>query len=187
MTAAARRHHASSLLHRLRTETRDEHDAIERDLDWERRVADRAGYRDMLARLHGFHLAWEPAVAAALGDPGFFEPRRKAGLLASDLNRLGATGEFPRYPRPIAFRGRDEALGSLYVLEGSTLGGQLIARHVAATLGFTGRYHGAYGPAAGAMWRRFQAYLRAQAEDEDAVVDSARRTFGDLRWWLTTA
>lgn len=187
MTAAVQRRDASGLLHRLRTETRAEHDAIERDLDWERRVADRAGYRDMLARLRGFHLAWEPAVAAALGDPEFFEPRRKSELLARDLNRLGRASEFPRYPRPIAFHGRDEALGSIYVLEGSTLGGQLIARHVAATLEFDGSYHGAYGAAAGAMWRAFQAYLLEQAEDDDAVVDGARRTFSDLRWWLTIA
>lgn len=187
MIATARHRDASSLLHRLRTETRDEHESIERDLDWERRVANRARYREMLARLHGFHAVWEPAVAAALDDPEFFEPRRKSAMLASDLDRLGPVSGYPCYPRPIRFFGSDDALGSLYVLEGSTLGGQLIARRVAATLGFDGRYHSAYGSAAGAMWRGFQAYLLKQARDEDVVVNSARRTFGDLHWWLTKA
>lgn len=71
----------------------------------------------------------------------------------------------------------------MYVLEGSTLGGKLIARRVRDVLGFEPRYHDPYGARAGAMWRAFQARLAADVgrTQEDAAVDAARRTFRHLR------
>ena len=56
-----------------------------------------------------------------------------------------------------------KALGCLYVLEGATLGGVLIARHVRASLGFDGdagsAFYLGYGPRTGAMWRGFCGVL----------------------------
>jgi heme oxygenase len=175
----------AGVLARLRDETRDEHEAIEAALDWRARASDAASYRHWIARLHGFHRGWEPAVAAALADPAFFDPRRKLHLLADDLARLGGCAA-PAAP-VAAFATPAEALGSMYVIEGSTLGGQLIARHVRATLGFEPTYHASYGPAAGRMWRGFRARIERDvpAADADVAVASAARTFAHLRDWLT--
>ena len=144
-------------------------------------------YRTWLERLYGFHAIWEPQVAAALNDPAFFEPRRKLALLAADLgDDANALATLPRPTLPTPLATVPDALGSMYVLEGSTLGGQLIARHVRATLGLPAHYHAAYGPRSGAMWRGFQDKLggTVAAKDEDRVLDAARATFVHLREWL---
>lgn len=57
------------------------------------------------------------------------------------------------------------ALGALYVLEGASLGGRVIARHVADALALTPdtglAFFCGYGDATGEMWRRFGAALEA--------------------------
>lgn len=128
-------------------------------------------------------------MAAALADPAFTEPRRKLHLLEADLLRLGVSpGDLAALPlflaRPYATAA--EALGSMYVLEGATLGGQLIARRVAATLGFTPAYHGSYGAEVGAMWRGFRQRLAAiPPEQADLTVAAAATAFDEVREWLT--
>ena len=180
------------LSQRLRAETRDEHARIERDLERSWQTETLAGYRHMLGRLYGFHASWEPDIARALGDELFLEPRRKLHLLASDLSRLGAVpAEVSGLPRckPLGLPTPAHALGSLYVMEGSTLGGQLIARRLTQTfgpaIGGALSYHRAYGGAVGPMWRAFRARLDAEpASVHDQAVVSARNTFATLRGWL---
>lgn len=175
----------SGIVARLREETRAEHDAIELALDWEARAASRESYAEWLAQMHGFHRLWEPAIAGALSNPTFFDPRRKLHLLEEDLRTLGAKPH--QGPSAMAFATQAEALGSLYVLEGSTLGGQLIARHVRSSLGFEPAYHGGYGARTGEMWRSFRQRLEAVTApaDEDATIAAAAKTFRDLSGWLT--
>lgn len=171
----------------LRRETRSEHDRIEHALAWESRVEVPEDYRLWLLQLHGFHRVWEPAVAVALADPAFFEPRRKLHLLRTDLRRLGATDAeiaaigAPSLPEPLTSRA--DALGSMYVLEGSTLGGQIIARRVRSSLQFEPCYHLSYGNETGRMWRSFQEKLEDDllGNDVDRAIGSARRTFACLR------
>lgn len=186
----------ASVLQRLREETREEHEAVERDLDWEWHVAERGRYRALLARFHGFHAALEPRIAAALEEAAFFDPRRRLDDLVADLVALGLTPQriagLPLCRGAPNLSGPSEALGALYVLEGSTLGGQIIARRVARDLGLaphTGcAYYAAHGRETGTMWRDTRARLAAQAESgpaaADAMVSSARATFAALRAWL---
>ncbi|MBC7548517.1 MAG: biliverdin-producing heme oxygenase, partial [Polaromonas sp.] len=81
--------------------------------------------------------------------------------------------------------------GCLYVLEGATLGGQIITRHLHASLGLTpqsgGSFFSGYGPHTGSRWKEFCAHLTAFAAqlDSDAeIVDSANATFDSLDRWL---
>ena len=174
---------------RLRRETRLEHDQMERALVWEDRVSKLDLYGLWLRRLHGFYRVWEPAVAATLGDPEFFEPRRKLHLLAADLRCLGISPHEPEVLPLLPVATQAEALGSMYVLEGSTLGSQLVARKVLAHLGFEPHYHSGYGAATGAMWRSFQQKINHDLGDEhlgDAIA-SARLTLDSLHALLTGA
>ncbi|AWB23947.1 biliverdin-producing heme oxygenase [Methylobacterium currus] len=183
----------SDILERLRAETRAAHDAIERDLAWETRVATRDGYRALLARFWGFHAALEPALGGKLDEPAFFDPRRRLAHLAADLRFLGlddaAIQALPR-PRLAPPRDRDEAFGALYVLEGSTLGGQVIARHIGRQLGFTPeggcRYYAAHGRETGAMWKAFRLRLAEEAArgKPETIAASATATFDAMRHWL---
>ena len=74
------------------------------------------------------------------------------------------------------------ALGLLYVVEGATLGGQVISRRLEVKLAF---FRG-YGEATGRMWRETSARLRAVSNPaaQDEAVRSAVSCFTLLRRWL---
>ncbi|GJE44310.1 biliverdin-producing heme oxygenase [Methylobacterium soli] len=182
-----------SLHQRLRAATAAAHENLERSLDWEARVATLDGYRVLLARFRGFHAVYEPAIGAALGDEAFFAPRRRLARLDADLRHLGATSDPDALPGPPAPALADpaSAIGALYVLEGSTLGGQMIGRRIAALHGFDAEtgcgYYLAHGRRTGAMWAAFRARLDALAEGPDAeaaAIAAAEATFDALRLWL---
>ena len=80
--------------------------------------------------------------------------------------------------------------GLTYVLEGATLGGRVISRHIERVLGLDAahgaRFFHGYGEQTGAMWKAFRAALSAFADQptqEDQVVASAIATFAALRVW----
>lgn len=176
---------------RLREATGEAHAALERDLDWQAQVATLPGYARLLARLRGFHAAYEPAIAAGLSDAAFFEPRRRLAALDADLFGLGLDadrcGALPAPPSP-ALTGEGAAMGALYVLEGSTLGGLVIGRHVGALHGTEAplAYYAGRGRAAGPLWRAFRARLDGLAPaQEPAALGAGIATFEAMRGWLT--
>ncbi len=178
---------------RLRAATGPAHRALEDTLDWRARVATLLGYRDLLARLHGFHAVWESAIGAGLADEPFLAPRRRLARLAADLGHLGLAPEaITALPRPAVpvLGGPAAATGALYVLEGSTLGGQVIGRHIAGLHGFSGdglAYYRAHGAAAGPMWATLRGRLETYAADpsaEAALTAAAVTTFAAMRAWL---
>ncbi|MGC4030749.1 MAG: biliverdin-producing heme oxygenase [Tepidisphaeraceae bacterium] len=81
------------------------------------------------------------------------------------------------------------ALGVLYVIEGSTLGGQHVAKTVHARLGLTPEngiaYFSSYGANVGVRWRETKTVLNAWSQtDSDQVVTSANAAFEALTRWL---
>jgi len=184
------------VLRRLRTETAAEHQAVEDTLDLlapdltpERLVA-------ALTRLHGFWTAAEAGLDAwAVTAPGDaaavdWSRRRRAQLYAADLAALGAVPAVVEQPALPPVEGTDEALGRLYVLEGSTLGGVFIDRHLASLpqLAPTGglQAFSPYGEETGAMWHGYRQTTRARVAaggDADRLVAAARDTFAALAAW----
>ena len=186
------------VLRLLRTGTAAEHEDVERALDLMDPALSRSRLVHVLDLMHGFWRAAEhgldewatrrPDDAARLD----WTRRRRTALFAEDLHRLGATpsGSAPELP---AVAGTDEALGRMYVLEGSTLGGVFIARHLAELPGLAGtriRAFSPYGSETGAMWADFRRVTRAvvaEGGDARAVVESARTTFAVLAGWCRRA
>ncbi|MDF2973566.1 MAG: hypothetical protein K0R61_4016 [Microvirga sp.] len=183
-----------TILARLKTETRAAHDRIEAAMDLDRRIATRDGYRDLLIRFYGFHKAWETEAVGRAPDQGFFERRRKTQLLVQDLEALGLkSDDIIRLPqcRPLMpLPGSEAVLGSMYVVEGSTLGGAIIARDVENRLGLDAKtgcaYFRSYGRDIAAMWRSFGAVLleASSPEVDDLIVESAQNTFTVMHDWL---
>jgi heme oxygenase (biliverdin-IX-beta and delta-forming) len=188
----------ADVLTALRTATAAEHEQVESVLA----LMDPRLRRDrlvaVLTRLHAFWTAaeagldrWagrEPADAATVG----WSRRRRAHLFADDLRALGAARDHLPAPQLSPVEDTDQALGRLYVLEGSTLGGTFISRHLATVPGLgPGARVGAfspYGPETGAMWQAYRRVTRERvATGGDAVrlVDAARDTFGALAAWVT--
>jgi len=186
-----------TLLERLRAETRSAHDRIEKAVNIERLTGSRDVYRAMLIRFHGFHSAFEEAAAAQVPDRDFFQRRRKAHLLARDLEVLGMNPieitSLPRCCPLMPLPGPAAVLGSMYVIEGSTLGGAIIAREVERRLGLTRdtgcAYFRSYGRETASMWKSFGAVLNAASSPEvdDLIVGTAQGTFDVMHDWLCGA
>ncbi|WP_050453862.1 biliverdin-producing heme oxygenase [Candidatus Burkholderia verschuerenii] len=186
------------LLSRLKHDTAASHTRLENALDLMRDDMQRDEYIVLLERFHGYVAPWEDAVAAALPASlaGFFDARRKTALLAADLAVLTgerdaivppATRDLPALPNIGA------AFGSLYVMEGSTLGGRFIAPHIARLLDLAPRqgnaYFDAYGDRTGSMWNAFRDTAAATVPESqyDDAVQAAIATFDGLQAWLCSA
>jgi heme oxygenase len=175
----------------LRDRTRDEHEAIERALDLGHMTATRAAYQKILERFYGFYLPFETAVTALSCVPSELEGSQRSEWLAQDLRALGGDPSSLRLCTTISMRDdRSDALGCLYVLEGASLGGQLISREVRAKLGILrdtgGKFFHGRGDAASQSWKRFGSILAADLitpEEQERAVEGALRTFRTLRVW----
>ncbi len=127
--------------------------------------------------------------------PLALDGRRKACLLARDLRALGTSAAevaaLPRFADLPTLETPAEALGCLYVLEGATLGGQVVARLVAGRFGFDRgsgcAFFASYGERVGSMWRELGAALVTFTDttgDDEAVVRSACATFATFERWF---
>jgi heme oxygenase len=185
-----------TLLDRLKAETRQAHDHIERVVDVKARVSSLTAYRQLLARFYGFHAVWEAEAQAIIADPDLLAGRSRTPLLVRDLTALGADPadirNLPLSPPVLRAPVLAEALGAMYVVEGSTLGGSIVAKHVERTLGLgpgTGcAYFRSYGAEVGSRWRDFKARLLALSSPntDDQVVAAANRTFAHLSAWFAS-
>lgn len=186
----------SSLRERLRNETRAEHEAIEAVPligALSRPELTRDDYVLVLARFHGLHAPLEEALRRIEGLREFLpdlEARMRTPALVEDLRALGFSGLPEPAPAPLP-RDLSEAFGALYVLEGSTLGGQVIKNRLEEReLVPEGalHYYGHRGDGTGLAWRRFLAALEEASSsgslDADRVVASARATFRSWTEWM---
>lgn len=189
----------SGLLQSFRTSTQAEHRALERQPLLRALLMptlSRAQYGALLQGLFSFYRSLEatliPAVQALqtrfpAGDYGY-QPRSE--WLRQDLLSLGlvpAGGSALDVP---ACRGADAALGVLYVLEGSTQGGRVIAPRIEHSLGVTrasgARFFNAHRQ--GDSWPQFQRwvwgfegdYLDDGRCDQAVALRSASATFTGL-------
>ncbi|MBC5783589.1 biliverdin-producing heme oxygenase [Ramlibacter sp. USB13] len=169
----------------LRGATRAHHDRVDRLVDLPR-MQDRDHYTRVLQVLDAFLAGWEPVVAAALGArwQPWLQARSRRAFLRQDLRELGAAPDAPA--RMPALAGGAAAWGSVYVMEGSALGGQFIARHLSHT-GAEGRSAGSYfrgwGEATGGMWRDVRGLLAQELDTPERIAqacDAARETFDTL-------
>ena len=130
------------LLATLKSETATQHTSLENSLDLFERAATPEGYRRLLAQFYGLYRPMEEDLAQALAWEAHhwdFGGRRKTPWLETDLSALGLdAAAIARLPvcdvlPPLA--GPGAVIGCLYVLEGSTLGGQFISRQLRQALG----------------------------------------------------
>ncbi len=184
-----------TILKRLRSETSERHADLEQKLPLVDPHLSRDGYRAILEGFFGYYVPLEAQLggSAVWGGLDFdFSARRKVPQLEKDLGVLGRTTEdLPQCAELPELVTISQVLGCLYVIEGATLGGQIITRHLQANLGITpetgGAFFAGYGVENGARWQAFGAMITAAAAQfggEDEIVASANRTFETLELWL---
>jgi len=174
----------------LRSATEREHASVESHLPLMAPDLSRATYAQVLACFYPLIAAWEAWSEAHAPLPlrALVADRRRAPLLERDLRTLGAelpaVHDFPAARIPHIDSEEAAFLGAMYVIEGSTLGGQHIARHVEPLLGFAAdagtAYFRGYGAETGARWREFQTTLRDVPEEKSPVLIEAAKNMFDI-------
>lgn len=180
------------ILQRLKEETRLQHEEVEAAVDVMNQMFDITDYRRLVSKFWSFYAAYEPKLPLeVLKSAGFdYSERAKLPLLEADAKILGLKNEDDGLELP-DISSAAKAFGSLYVIEGSTLGGQVISRHLKQHLGLTpengGAFYFGYGQATGPMWRAFGESLTRFAEVADAddeIVEAAKATFSSITNWV---
>ena len=172
-----------TLLQELRAATRPAHDRLELGLDVLERCRSGPSYAALLSGFRSVYRPLEqaleacPATRAAVPD---WAQRAKSGWLDEDLAALGCAAE-PAAAVP-AVHAAEDVLGTLYVMEGATLGGALVLRELEQTFPVLppSRFFASYGSRRGAMWHAFRGHVAALEQrggDPAAVVAAAAATF----------
>ena len=164
----------------LRAATAAAHEDLERSFAVAARTATSVG-RGLLARdYYLFHAQADRALAPwlmSVPDLQYAE-RRRTPLLKTSLRRLGVSvpslEAAPRFP---ALDGRAEALGFLYVIEGSALGGRTILRRLARTgIDLSGLdFLDPYGPHTVKCWGSFARVIEREVGSAEARLGEACR------------
>ena len=190
----------------LREATRPEHEATEAAVDLMHPELTRDSYVAVLQRFHGVVCAWDEVASAeapaALAD--LVRQRMRCSSLEADLRFFNAPLSQP-VPRELVSQIRkligtaadgesqdrnSRFLGAMYVLEGSTLGGQYIAHTVESALnlqsGVGDAFFRGYGKDTMPRWREFQQVLATTPDSEaEAVIGAAKQMFAIFRVWMS--
>ncbi|WP_425618002.1 biliverdin-producing heme oxygenase [Anatilimnocola sp. NA78] len=186
-----------SLRDQLKRETATVHERVEAELNVLRRDFSEADYRSLLATFLGFYrpcedrlkaatagTRYETLIAERLKSPALVADLQAAGYTSGEIRDLPEADELPRIAT-IA-----DVLGVMYVLEGSTLGGVVIARHLRQHFSWPAsdsfRFFNVYGDQVSQRWTAFVQLLAEQASEDVAprVCQAARYTFECLEGWL---
>jgi heme oxygenase len=183
----------------LRRETSAQHAAVEDVIALATALDSLASYGHLLQKFLGLYATLETRVATTpqlshwLPNMG---ERIRVPHLVADLTALGMSHNgFEVCHQVMQVSTPAEAFGCLYVLEGSTLGGRMIARQVEASLGLTAdngcMFFSGGGRDIGKMWKGFgeslNAFAAKNAGSNQTIVDSAIATFKLFHKWFLHA
>lgn len=134
-------------------------------------------YKKLIAANFIFH---QPLEQSLLKITGLSELNIKWKTPFLEKDRI-AVGGFEKVEVDNPFLPQDsyQALGCMYVLEGATLGGRVIKRHL-QMLPVEMHYYGCYGEEGGMHWKNFMQNLEVQINSEakaDITLKAARETF----------
>jgi heme oxygenase len=187
----------ASLLDRLKWETQESHGEVERQVDVLNRVRTAGSYRTLLEGLYGVYCPLESEISRSMSEIATWLPDIENRMRTASLRvDLGVLGNLCPETLPLAnipsFCSLPQQFGCLYVLEGSTLGGQTIAREVTRQLPYSPEngcsFFAGHGAETGGMWRRFreaiESYATAHSENQESIIQAAVATFRAFGDWF---
>lgn len=187
------------ILERLREGTKGAHDRLEAVAMSDRIMDGSLGPEDY-KKLIQVHYIVHRELEAMLEENGVqhhfpelhFNERNKMPLLEKDVEELAisreklnapAAGHLPQAGEPLAGKPYG-LLGCVYVMEGATLGGNVIVKSLRKNEQLAGvdnfYYFGCYGSGTGKQWKSFLDVLKENGEGEEnqeQIVQAARATY----------
>lgn len=181
--------------HLLKQATRINHQQLEKAVVQKiKKIETRKDYIELLQHFHGYFGALEEKIDRLVVD-GLDEhqfQRRKATRLANDIETLGGTVKEKASEDDLpSIENYYQALGALYVIEGSTLGGRVIVNLVKKQLkdptdkGFS--FFNGYGDETENRWAAFKNLLDEALNNKDGkkqLLEAADATFEKFKAWI---
>jgi len=182
---------ASGFLHDIKTQTADSHKNLEQlpismsIISPDMKIEE---YTNYLSLMHDVHHDTEKVVFPLLsGLIDDLEQRKKKHLIEDDLlflnyKKTNSTPVFQTTEMTIPF-----ALGVLYVMEGSTLGGRFILKNVSKFPELSGEkgtsYFNGYGDKTGSYWKTFLSQMSDYEQEHNCgeeIIEGARYAFDSI-------
>jgi heme oxygenase len=182
------------VLQMLRIATAVQHKRLEARLPLTHPQLDQATYKRIIEAYYSFHAPLQRRIEGFLGAEGANPQRQKIPALLKDLHALGLTAEqiaaLPLCCELPTLDSHARLLGVMYVMEGATLGGQVLRRIIADRLAIGpdngGEFLDVYGRDTGRLWKDFLKELAASDHPDynQQTVDAACATFACFEGWL---
>lgn len=127
-----------------------------------------------------------PIVSELIADT---EERRKLTSISEDLEALSSQVTIPSYPAFVPFQlpvSPAFAMGVIYVVEGSTLGGRVILKHLqqrAFSLSDGTAFFTGYGEHTGRLWKSFLnafSSYAVQTNSQKEISEGAQQAFRSI-------
>jgi heme oxygenase len=191
-----------SILAQLKARTAHQHQQTEDTVDLMRDGFSLADYKNLLKRFYAFYKSYDENLREFLkenpidfyGAERFNTPRLVADLKSlqmsdEEISEIEPFGDLP------ALDSIERTFGSLYVVEGSTLGGQVISRHLKEKFGFDessgAAFFSGYGKDTGKMWNKFREAVTEFADGDgvnrEEIIKGANETFEKIGNCLKTS
>lgn len=188
----------------LKAETSDLHERLDKHSKLTRLMDDELSLDDYVMILRGMYGFYKPLEAklnavyessSLLKSLQWRERRRKSAQLYNDITLLeGSNHILPivecDFLPPVEIE--SHIPGVLYVLEGASLGGQIIKRQLLKQPSLSPQvtsFFSGYGHDTGTMWQKFKSVINAigmeNPLERDTVIASAQLTFTAIIQWMS--
>ena len=183
------------ILERLRAETKEGHQTLEKAIIPRiKNARNTEDYIRLLEIFYGYFKPVEEMIAQHINNNNLPDhaQRRKSGAILEDIRKSGGDIAHMRVSDDIPQINNDyQAMGAMYVLEGSTLGGQVISNMLKQNLQLkdtsTISFFSGYGKDTGTMWAAFTEKLDNYTSDpqkQDEIAAAANETFSKFKSWV---
>lgn len=179
----------------LRSKTDDQHQQLELTFGTLlKSVVSEREYVALLKLMAGFLIPLEESIHAEPLIPTIVPDltnRKHTHHLKADIAHFDPDWEMEHGASLPFITGPMEALGALYVLEGSTMGGPIIAKMIRQQTGLSDglSYFESYGAERKTKWMQFKLYLDNPVllKQKETVTNAAVACFRKYKQWLETS
>ena len=184
-------------MEQLKNETKEAHQSLEKLLiPYIKQTNTTEAYSRLLEMFYGYMKPVEDLIDQHVAKDKIpaYSNRRKVESLLNDLKHSG-NNDIPQLADELPeINSHNQAIGAMYVFEGSTLGGKIINKILMGNLGKESQegfsFYNGYGEQTHAMWGSFTGALN-EAElneaDRHEIVASANDTFTKFKNWAGKA